>query len=110
MEINITYRPFAGTITAWNSLDDIMSDLDREDIERAYQDGNDEGWFVAMDTYNGHFHAITVLDCHGAGEGWNLFLTERLNDSAISAMVHLPVRTRGSFSMLTLFETASMPV
>ena len=34
----------------------------------------------------------------------------RLSDSAIRNIVHLPVRTRGSFSMLTLFETASMPV
>ena len=34
----------------------------------------------------------------------------RLNESAIMNIVHLPVRTRGSFSMLTLFDTASMPV
>lgn len=86
MEINITYRPLTGTISAWNSLDDIMSEADRNDIERIYQDGNDDGWFVTMDTYKGHFHSITVLDCHGAGAGWNLFLTERLNDSAISAI------------------------
>ena len=33
-----------------------------------------------------------------------------LRDSAIRNMVHLPVRTRGSLSMLTLFDTASMPV
>jgi hypothetical protein len=86
MDITITYRPFAGTVTAWNALDDIMSDLDREDIKRVYQDGNDDAWFVAMDTLNGHFHAITVLDCHGAGEGWNLFLSEHLNDDTITTI------------------------
>ncbi len=34
----------------------------------------------------------------------------RLSDTAIRNMVHLPVRTRGALSMLTLFDTASMPV
>jgi hypothetical protein len=65
MEINITYRPFSGTISAWNMLDDTMSDSDRENIKRAYQDGNDDGWFVNMDTFNGKFHSITVLDSNG---------------------------------------------
>ncbi|MCG3770459.1 MAG: hypothetical protein JW384_01609 [Nitrosomonadaceae bacterium] len=86
MDINITYRPLTGTISAWNALDEIMSDLERKDIKRTYQDGNDEGWFVAMDTLKGHFHAIAVLDCHGAGGGWNLFLSEHLNDNTIRAI------------------------
>ena len=34
----------------------------------------------------------------------------RLSEAAIRNIVSLPVRTRGSFRMLTLFETASIPV
>jgi hypothetical protein len=86
MEINITYRPFSGTISAWNSLDDTMPEADRENIKRAYQDGNDDGWFVNMDTFNGKFHSITVLDSNGAGQGWNLFLSELLDDDTISVI------------------------
>ena len=86
MEINITYRPFSGTISAWNMLDDTMSDSDRENIKRAYQDGNDDGWFVNMDTFDGKFHSITVLDSNGKGQGWNLFLSALLDDDTISVI------------------------
>ena len=86
MEINITYRPFSGTISAWNMSDDTMSDSDRENIKRAYQDGNDDGWFVNMDTFDGKFHSITVLDSNGKGQGWNLFLSEQLDDYTISVI------------------------
>lgn len=86
MDINITYRPFSGTIVAWNSLDDTMPEADRENIKRVYQDGDDDGWFVNMDTYNGKFHSITVLDNNGAGQGWNLFLSELLDDDIISVI------------------------
>ena len=86
MEINITYRPFSGTISAWNMLDDTMSDSDRENIKRAYQDGNDDGWLVNMDTFDGKLHSITVLDSNGKGQGWNLFLSELLDDDTISVI------------------------
>ena len=63
-----------------------MSDSDRENIKRAYQDGNDDGWFVNMDTFDGKFHSITVLDSNGKGQGWNLFLSELLDDDTISVI------------------------
>jgi hypothetical protein len=86
MNITITYRPFSGTISAWNTLDNTMPEADRENIKRVYQDGDDESWFVSMDTYNGQFHSVTVLDSSGAGQGWNLFLSALLNDDTIGVI------------------------
>jgi hypothetical protein len=86
MDINIAYRPLTGTIKAWNTIDDIMSEAERKNLERTFDNENEEEWNLAIETRKGQFHAILVLDCHGAGRGWNLFLSERLNDETVSAI------------------------
>lgn len=86
MEITLNYRPLTGTISAWDTLNDTLPENALGDIVTSFQDGSDEEWNITCATIAGKFHSFCVLDCEGAGAGWNLFLTEYLNDYLIGAI------------------------
>lgn len=88
MEITLTYRPFTGTISAWDTLNDTLPENALGDIVTSFQDGSDEEWNITCATIAGKFHSFSVLDYEIAGAGWNLFLTEYLNDDTIATIAN----------------------
>jgi hypothetical protein len=83
MNLSITYKPFGGTIMVWDTINDIMSEESLNDIITKTVDGDEDNYFVALATLEGKFHYLQVLDCHGAGQHWNLWASEYLPDDII---------------------------
>jgi len=87
MNITISYRPLAGTIMVWDTLNDTMDENELTKIVVRKIDGDDDNYFVAVGTLHGQFHCLQVLDCHGQGQHWNLWASAYLSDSIINMVL-----------------------
>jgi hypothetical protein len=89
MKLNISYRPFSGTLMVWDSLNDVLPENSLAEIVLTHVDGDKDNYFVAIGTLDGEFHELQVLDCHGAGQGWNLWVSGYLPDTVIGRVMEL---------------------
>jgi hypothetical protein len=89
MKLNISYRPFSGTLMVWDAINDTMLGEDLTRIVTKTVDGDDENYHVALATLDSKFHYLQVLDCHGAGQHWNLWASECLPDDIINKVMEL---------------------
>jgi len=82
----ITYRPFSGTLSVWDPIDDTLSEEMLAERGVHHQDGGDDDWYVSIMTLDGRFHALEVLDIRNLGQHWNLWASSYLTDEFITTI------------------------
>ena len=86
MKLNINYKPMTGILSVWNSIDDVLSWDDREEIQtfHEYEKGDDDDWFYMISFFNGQFHHFQALGINEQCREWNLWLAQYLPDSVVA--------------------------
>jgi hypothetical protein len=94
MEIKVVYRPFTGSINAWNTIDDSLSEHHRLMIEEVFRYPQGDDWYIRYTQYDKGFHNLQVIDCHtiGHGAGWNIFLAQYVGQEVIDVICGMIAR------------------
>lgn len=88
MDIRVTYRPFTGTISAYNTVDDTMSDYHRLMIEEVFRCPEDDDWWISLSKISNTFHHLVVIGSQtvGQGLGWTLFVSDLIDEKILTAI------------------------
>jgi len=88
MELIVSYRPVSGVLKLWNSIDDELTDVERDLLERVY-DSNADSWNVSASFHKGNFHSFTALDVRGHALIWGAWLSLYLSDEVVKSIHEL---------------------
>jgi hypothetical protein len=85
MEITFTYRPLTTSLSVWNTIDDILSEDERQEIKTTHEFGmgEDDEWHYSVSTYNGYFHEFTVIGIQENPDAW-LWLAHYISDEVVA--------------------------
>jgi hypothetical protein len=103
MEIVIAYRPLTATLCVWNTIDDILSDDERESIVSHHEFGKteDDDWHYGVSTYNGYFHDFIAMGIATEATAWNLWLSEYLPDEVVAHIAERVAEWNAEYGTVT---------
>jgi hypothetical protein len=110
MEIAITYRPLTATVNVWNTIDNILSDDDRENIVIHHEFGKDDDdeWHYGVSTYNGYFHDFIAIGITTDAMEWNLWLSQYLPDEVVARIAERIAEWNAEYDTVTDQRTQIM--
>jgi hypothetical protein len=73
--LEVSYRPYPGTLMLWVEESDEQNDFIRDD---------EENWHLSLGMVNGQFASMVALGVREEGRGWDTWLSFYLPDSTVA--------------------------